>query len=166
MSEVNTQDKEQTDLVEENKNPIPPPVIPSEEEDKAPPPVKNQDRTLGESSEEVKGFLQPIIDGLSDLKKSELYDSILQMLLTANRGVKSNISGVIDLFASKGIETEKFTVEEWNELAEKIIKTVHTEKYDRLSSAIEGILHQGADKKTKLSLWSSAIDSFFAELAD
>ncbi|PJZ51637.1 hypothetical protein CH380_19075 [Leptospira adleri] len=109
--------------------------------------------------------MQPIIDGLSDLKKFDLYESILQILTTENRAFKSNISGVIDLLASVGVETEKFKAEHWTEFAEKIIKSVNTDAFDRLSSGIEGILHQTTDKKTKLSLWSSAIDSFLAELA-
>ncbi|MBM9499681.1 hypothetical protein JWG44_05380 [Leptospira sp. 201903071] len=108
--------------------------------------------------------MQPIIDALSDLKKFDLYESILQILSTENRVLKSNISGVIDLLASKGVESEKFPAEHWNEIAERIIKAVNTDSFDRLSSAIEGILHQTTDKKTKLSLWSSAIDSFLAEL--
>ncbi|WP_338063574.1 hypothetical protein, partial [Leptospira adleri] len=115
--------------------------------------------------EDATGILQPIIDGLSDLKKFDLYESILQILTTENRAFKSNISGVIDLLASVGVETEKFKAEHWTEFAEKIIKSVNTDAFDRLSSGIEGILHQTTDKKTKLSLWSSAIDSFLAELA-
>ncbi|EKR89709.1 hypothetical protein LEP1GSC163_0163 [Leptospira santarosai str. CBC379] len=179
MSENNTQEtptevQNGADPVE-NKNPIPSPVIPNEEQEQSetqetPTEVQNgadpEQNSDDEIEEEVKGILQPIIDGLPDLKKFDLYESILQILTMENREFKSSISSVIDLLASKGLESKKFTIDQWNNVfAEKIIKSVNTEIFDRLSSAMEGILHQTTDKKTKLSLWSSAIDSFLAELA-
>ncbi|WP_061232505.1 hypothetical protein [Leptospira noguchii] len=162
MSEVNMQERVAGNV--ENNDPLPLNDVDGSEEIFSH--EENQKPTLEESVEEVEGFLQPIVDGLSNLKKSELYDSILQILSTTNRSVKSKVSGVIDLFASKGIESERFTTEQWSEVAEKILKSVNTDTYDRLTSAIDGIHRQSTDVKTKLSLWSSAIDSFLAELAD